>query len=59
MNNACAALKNNSIHPSYCAEAILTVIGKLAINSWYRMLLTRFDSEESFIDHCVEEIYYG
>jgi hypothetical protein len=23
------------------------------------MLLTRFDSEESFIDHCVEEIYSG
>jgi len=59
MNNACAVLKNNSNRCSYCAETVLTAIGKLAVNSCYRMLLMRFDSEESFIDHCVEEIYYG
>jgi copper chaperone CopZ len=59
MNNACAALKNNSIRCSYCAKTVLTVIGNLSVNSSYSMLLTRFDSEESFIDHCVEEVYSG
>ncbi len=54
MNNARAALKSNSIRCSFCAETVLTVIGKLAINSCYS-LLCRFDSEEAFIEHCVKE----
>jgi hypothetical protein len=57
MNDACAALKNNSIQCSYCAKTVLTIIGILSVNSSYSMILTRFDSKESFIDHCVEEIY--
>jgi hypothetical protein len=59
MNNAAVALKNNSIHCSFCAEALLTSIGKLAMNSCYSVLCTRFDSEESFIDHCVEVVCCG
>ncbi|MFN9982046.1 MAG: hypothetical protein ACK53Y_19125, partial [bacterium] len=55
----CAVLKNNSNRCSYCAETVLTAIGKLAVNSCYRMLLMRFDSEESFIDHCVEVVCCG
>jgi hypothetical protein len=59
MNNAVVALKSNSICCSFCPEALLNFIGKLAMNSCYSVLCTRFDSEESFIDHCVEVVCCG
>jgi hypothetical protein len=56
MTNALAEFKNNTIHCSFCSDSLLDFIGRLAKKYSYICLCARYDSEDCFIDECVEVV---
>jgi hypothetical protein len=56
MTNVLAALKNNTIHCSICSDSVLYLIGGLAKKYSYVCLCARYDSEDCFIDDCIEVV---
>jgi hypothetical protein len=59
ISNVLAALKNKSIHCSFCADTLLNYIGRLAKDNCYSHLCALYDSEEFFIHECIEVVCCG
>ncbi len=54
MSNILAAINSKSIYCSFCANVLLDHIGNMARIYGYNHLLQMYDSEETFVDHCIE-----
>jgi hypothetical protein len=54
MNNILAAVSHQNIQCSFCLEAVLNYVGNLAQIYDYTLLEQMHDSEESFVEGCIE-----
>jgi hypothetical protein len=50
------ALNNNGIVCFFCAEIMLEHMGRITTNYCSSHLLAMYNSDEAFIDHCIEVV---
>ncbi len=58
MNNILAAINSKSIYCSSCTNVLLDCIGNMAKRYCYNQLLQLYESEESFVDQCIEIVVH-